>query len=102
LFSEERTIKQLDEINCPKELQIDPFSNQSFIFEPSVNSDKKSYVLLSVGPDCVRNLTAGHNIVVYDPTNGIYSEGDIAATDTKVMFRDLKLGESYGTSHPNR
>jgi uncharacterized coiled-coil protein SlyX len=52
-------------------LPIDPFSDGSFLYVTAL--DRKSYTLMSIGPDKTRNP----DTVSYDPTNGSRSEGDV-------------------------
>lgn len=93
---DKRIIKDISELAFPSECIIDPFSSEPFIYDSSHKDEEYSYILISVGPDGIRNQNAKDEFIIYDPTNGIYSEGDMAVTESVLFFRDLGLRENFG------
>lgn len=93
---EKRIINELTELNVPNDFIIDPFSCQPLIYDSTNDAQEFKYFLISVGPDGVRNLNQRDKFIIYDPTNGIYSEGDMAVTESALLFRDLGLSEKFG------
>ena len=59
-----------------RKIAIDPFSKEQSPVRLKVNKKGKKYKAYSIGPDQTDNL----GMILYDPTNGIISRGDIIKT----------------------
>ena len=67
---------------------IDPFTKKDFLFVTERRDHCIDWYLVCAGPDANLQFTSpGDGVVLYDPTNGMVSSGDILSTGTnRVSF----------------